>query len=466
LKKVSEMKKLLSTISMIASSLIGLLPVLLVVSSQPAHAQYTDVQAISDLGGPQEFDRRRHAVAEQMKEGILLLFARQVPPEADHYREDNDFYYLTGVADPGAVLFLDGKTGRSVLFEPVQAGRKKQVYGSTVLSLPKEEQIKLGFPLVLPVTDLDTFLPNTLNSSTPLWLRMDFPDKSDGARFEIGRDHADEYSAPYHAGLPFDRGVIEQLRSHYPQAVLRDITPTLDAMRNIKTSQEIEVLRRNGKLSAEAIRDAMAHAKPGMYEYQIEARARFGYMNAGAQGVAYPAIVSSGSSLNTWHYFNNRKKIPANELVVFDYGADLDHETMDITRTFNISGKFTPEQAKWYTVDLEAQKAVIALLTTSHTYEEAADAGLKIYKREGIEKQWFGFPGHFVGLATHDVLRPQGPIKAGQVVTVEPIVEFFDKPMHFRVEDTVLITSGAPEILSSAVPKEIAEVEALVGSAK
>ncbi|HET9166754.1 MAG TPA: Xaa-Pro peptidase family protein [Candidatus Angelobacter sp.] len=460
------MKKLFPLVSVVAPSIIGLLPIFMVVSSRQAHAQYTDVQAIADLGGPQEFERRRHAVAEQMKEGILLMFARQVAPDADHYREDNDFYYLTGVADPGAVLYLDGKTGRTVLFEPVQAPRKKQVYGANILSLPKEEQVKLGFPAVLPVTDLDVFLPISLSSGTPLWLRLDFPDKPDGARFETGRDHADEYSAPYHAGLALDRNVVEQLRSHYPQAVLRDITPMLDAMRNIKTPQEIEVLRRNGKLSAEAIRDAMAHARPGMYEYQIEARARFGYMNAGAQGVAYSAIVSSGSSLNTWHYFNNRKQVPPNGLVVFDYGADLDHETMDITRTFNISGKFTPEQAKWYAVDLEAEKAMVAMLTTAHTYEEAAEAGLKIYRREGIEKQWFGFPGHFVGLATHDVLLPRGPIKPGQVVTVEPIIEFLDKPMHFRVEDTVLITSGAPEILSSAVPKEMAEVEALIGSAK
>ncbi|HET7871616.1 MAG TPA: Xaa-Pro peptidase family protein, partial [Terriglobales bacterium] len=391
---------------------------------------------------------------------------RQVEPEADHYREDNDFYYLTGVADPGAVVLFDAKTGRAVLFEPQQAPRKKQVYGPNVLSLSKEERAKLGFPIVLPLTDLDSALSGALSGEVPLWLRLGFPDKADGARGEVGRDHADEYSAPYHPGLPLDRSVIEQLRSRYPQAALRDITPLLDQMRNIKTPQEIEVLRRNGKLSAEAMRDAIAHARPDMYEYQIEARARFGYMNAGAQGVAYPAIVSSGNSVNTWHYFNNRKQIPANALVVFDYGADLDHETMDITRTFNISGKFTPEQAKWYAVDLEAQKAVIAMLTTAHTYEEAAEAGLKIFRQEGIEKQWFGFPGHFVGLATHDVLRPTGPIKAGQVVTVEPIIEFPEKLMHFRVEDTVLITSGAPEILSAGVPKEMKEVEVLVGSAK
>lgn len=458
------MKKLLTHLNIIASSVIGLSSCLMF--STPAHAQYTDMQAIADLGGPKEFERRRHAVMEQMKDGVLLMFARQVEPEAEHYREDNDFYYLTGIADPGAVLLMDAKSERTILFEPTQAARKKQVYGPNVLSLAKEEQAKLGFPIVLPLTDIDALLANLLSSGTTLWLRLDYPDKADGARPETGRDHADEYSAPYHPGLAFDRSVIEQLREHYPQATMHDITPMLDAMRNIKTPQEIDVLRRNGKLSAEAMRDAMAHAKPGMYEYQIEARARFDQANGGAQGVAYPAIVSSGDTLNTWHYFNNRKQIPVNGLVVFDYGADLDHETMDITRTFNISGKFTPEQAKWYAVDLEVQKAVIAMLTTSHTYEEAAEAGLKIFRREGIEKQWYGFPGHFVGLATHDVLLPKGPIKAGQVVTVEPIIEFFSPPTHFRVEDSVLITNGVPEILSSPVPKEMKDVEALVGSVK
>jgi len=441
------------------------------LSALPAVAQYTDSQAITDLGGPKEFERRRQALAQkalaaEKDGGWLVFFARQQEPEADHYREDNDFYYLTGIADPGAVLLINANSGRALLFEPAQSRGKKQVYGPNVLSLSAEEQAAYGFARVLPLTDLDSLLAGVLSDGGTLWLRLGFPDKADGARNEVGRDHADEYAAPYHPGLPFDRNAVQQLRSRYPQATLRDITPMLDAMRNIKTLQEIEVLRRNGKVSAEAIRDAIAHAHPGMYEYQIEARARFGYASAGAQGVAYPAIVSSGSSLNTWHYFNNRKQIPAGGLVVFDYGADLDHMTMDITRTFNISGKFPPEQAKWYAVDLEAQKAVIDLLRPGHTYEEAAEAGLKIYKREGIEKQWFGFPGHFVGLATHDVMSARGPIKAGQVVTVEPIIEFLDKQIHFRVEDTILITDGAPEILSSAVPKEMKEVEALVGSAK
>jgi len=182
--------------------------------------------------------------------------------------------------------------------------------------------------------------------------------------------------------------------------------------------------------------------------------------------MAYPAIVGSGSDINYWHYFSNRHKIEENQLVVFDFAGSLDHETMDITRTFNISGKFTPEQAKWYAVDLAAQKAVIALLAPGHTYQEASAAGKAVFKKAGIESQWMDFPGHFVGLATHDVLLPKGPIRAGQVVTVEPIVEFTDKRMHYRVEDTILITESGPEILSVAVPKEMEEVEKLVGSVR
>ena len=137
---------------------------------------------------------------------------------------------------------------------------------------------------------------------------------------------------------------------------------------------------------------------------------------------------------------------------VFDFAADLDHMTMDITRTFNIDGKFTPEQAKWYNVDLECQKAIIAMLKPGNTYEQAQAEGKKVFDRAGVGDQWYGWPGHFVGLATHDVMMAKGPILAGQVVTVEPIVEFPDKHWHFRVEDTILITPngrGSPVVQCS-----------------
>jgi len=438
----------------------------MLVAALPAVAQYTDLAVINDLGGPQEFARRRQELANRLKTGYVILFARKELPEANHYREDNDFFYFTGLSDPGAVMVMDVSSGRTLLFEAAQSPRAKQVYGANLLSQTPEQQEKLGYKTVLPLSTLDDILAFQLGKETDLWLRLTYPDKADGARFETGRDYAEEYHHPYGDPTPGDRAAIKNLAERYPAAHQKDATAFIDEMRNVKTPQEIAVLRRNGSLSAEGIKEAIAHAHPPMYEYQIEARADYVFRNGGAEGWAYPAIVSSGENINTWHYFNDRRQIQPGELVVFDFAADLDHMTMDITRTFNISGQFTPEQAKWYAVDLESQKAVIALLKPGNTYEQASDAGKAVFEKNGEGKQWTGFPGHFVGLATHDVLLPKGEIKAGQVVTVEPIVEFLDKRMHFRVEDTVLITDSGPEILSSGVVKEMSDVEKLVGSAK
>jgi Xaa-Pro aminopeptidase len=439
---------------------------LVLLSGLSAVAQYTDPVVIGDLGGKEEFLRRRQELAKQLKTGYLILFARLGLPEADHYREDNDFFYYTGLADPGAVLVMDVVKGTTFIFEPQQTARVKQVYGSNLLSMTPDEQQSLGYTTVLPVSILDTQLAFLLAQETDLWLRLTYPDKADGARFEVGREYANQYQNPYGDPTPGDRAALKKLAERYPAVHAKDATSFIDEMRNIKTQQEIAVLRRNGRLSAEGIRQAIAHAKPPMYEYQIEARADYVFRDGGAQGWAYPAIVSSAGNINTWHYFNDRRQIQANELVVFDFAADLDHMTMDITRTFNISGKFTAEQAKWYAVDLESQKAVIAMLKPGNTYEQASDTGKAVFEKNGEGKQWLGFPGHFVGLATHDVLLPKGPIKAGQVVTVEPILEFRDQQMHFRVEDTILITEHGPEILSTGVPKEMTEVEQLVGSEK
>jgi Xaa-Pro aminopeptidase len=439
---------------------------ILIFCTLPATAQYTDRQALNDLGGPQEFAARRAELAQKLKTGYVLLFAKTQVPPAEHYREDNDFYYYTGVSDPGAILLMDVATQHATIFEPQQSPREMQVYGANLLSMPKDEQKKLGYTAVTAVSNLDPALSFLFGNGVDreLWVRLSFADKPDGARFETGRDYAAEYNDPYGQNLPGDRDALRKLRERYPAATFRDITPTMDAMRNIKRTGEIEILRRNGRISSAGDEQAIHMAHRGMYEYQIEAEAEYVFRNSGAQGLAYPAIVGSGKNSNTWHYFSNRSQIEPGSVVVFDFAADLDHMTMDITRTFNIDGKFTPEQAKWYNVDLECQKAVINMLRPGNTYEQAAAEGKKIFDREGIGAQWYGWPGHFVGLATHDVMMPKGSIQAGQVVTVEPIVEFPDKHWHFRVEDTILITAHGPEVLSGSIPKEIGDVEKMVGT--
>ncbi len=167
-----------------------------------ALAQYTDPVAINDLGGPQEFARRRQELAKQLKTGRLILFARTVLPEANHYREDNDFFYFTGLADPGAIMVMDASNGDTMIFEPQQGARGKQVYGANLLSMTPEAQEKFGFKSVLPLDSLDGILAFFLGKDTDLWLRLTFPDKADGARFEVGRDYAADYSNPYGDPLP------------------------------------------------------------------------------------------------------------------------------------------------------------------------------------------------------------------------------------------------------------------------
>ncbi len=442
--------------------------VLFVTMVVPAFAQFTDMAAFQELGGAKEFAHRRDLLSAELKTGYVLLFANTEEPQANHYREDNDFYYFTGVADAGAVVLIDVEKKSAVLFEPEQSERMRRYIEPNVLSFSEAARTGLGFKSVLPIGMLYPVLNGLLGTrgEQDVWMRLGFPDKVDGARMEAGTDAAAEYEHPFGLSLTRDRERVQRLRERWPAARLRDFTPTVDRMRNIKTATEIEVLRRNGKLSAEGIRKAIAHARPGMFEYQVEAVASEVFREMGAQGIAYTAIVGSGPNSNVWHYSSNRRKMQAGEVVVFDYAADLDQMTMDITRTFPVGGKFTNEQAKWYGVDLEAQKAMIGALKPGATYEQVGDIGKAIYERNGIGNQWRGFTavGHFVGLGVHDVMSPVGPVKAGQVVTVEPIIEFPEKHIHFRIEDTVLVTENGPEILTSGVPKEMVEIEKLTGS--
>ena len=447
----------------------------LLLLSAAAFAQYTDMTAINEFGGPQEFANRRAALCKEVGgKGTILLFARVTLPESAHYREDNDFFYYTGLREPGAILSLDAATCRPTIFQPQYSARVIQVLGPTILSRSNEERTQLGYPTALPVTEIDNVLARiAMQRDAQLWVRLGFPDKADGARGETGSDNARHYSNPYGSDEPGNLAAANKLRNRYPMVQLRDLTPLIDAQRNIKTPAEQAWLRKVGKLGAEGIKRAISIARPGVMQYQVEAEASYVFARNGAEGWAYPAIVGSGRTANTWHYFSNRDRINAGEVVVFDFSPDYHQMTMDITRTFPIDGKFTAEQAKWYQCDLDTQKAIIDMLKPGNTYEQAAEAGYKVYQRCGVAEQYPGgeksprISGHWVGLATHDVGGPLlGPIKPGQVLTVEPIIEFPDKHIHFRVEDTILITESGHEILSADVPKEMADIEKLVNSAK
>jgi Xaa-Pro aminopeptidase len=185
----------------------------------------------------------------------------------------------------------------------------------------------------------------------------------------------------------------------------------------------------------------------------------------GAEHPAYPAIVGGGANGNIWHYNDSAGELKAGDLVVMDYGASFGYQTMDITRTWPVSGEFDELQAKAYRAVLEAQKAIIAAMKPGVERSATREIAQEIFERHGFgEGHYPGGAGHFVGMAVHDVGDYSRPLEVGMVIAVEPIIEIPEHNLHIRIEDTVLITEDGAENLSASVPKELEEIEALVGS--
>jgi len=407
-----------------------------------------------------EFTARRAALARSLGQGTVLLAGKTLPLSGVRFRQDNDFYYLTGNEDVNAVLVMDTPGGASVLFLPTQAAGEIRSDGKNWLSLGDQAKAR-GFSAILPLTELSEHLARR-TAAGPLYTRLTESDEVDDSR----RTRASYYARRMNnllGGQPSeDAWRVDQLRRHLPAAELKDVVPAIDALRVIKTPREIEILKRNGRLSAEAIRKAIEATRPGRFEYELEAEATYHHFKHGVQGNGYPAIVGTGPNVNVWHYQDNGRQMQAGDLVVMDYGGALDYQVVDITRTWPVSGRFDELQLKAYQCALETQKAIIAAMRPGATRAETREISKRIYEKWGFGDQRPASAGHFVGMSVHDVGDPAAPFRAGMVIAVEPIIEIAEKQLHIRIEDTVLITDGDPVILSAAVPKEVDELLALM----
>src|SRR3954464_1591755 len=173
---------------------------LCLVLSTAAFAQYTNLSEINEYGGPQEFAARRADLAKKIGgKGTVLLFARVTLPESSHYREDNDFFYYTGLREPGAAMLMDAASGRTTIFQPAHSEREIQVLGKTILAMSKEDREAVGFPTVLPITDFDNILARLFygGAESDFLTRLGFPCKAGAARPETGLDNSRHYNDPY-----------------------------------------------------------------------------------------------------------------------------------------------------------------------------------------------------------------------------------------------------------------------------
>jgi Xaa-Pro aminopeptidase len=413
---------------------------------------------------PAEFANRRAALAKAAGAGTILLFGKTEAPAGIRFRQDNDFFYFTGNEDINAALVINAATGESTLYLPHQSAGDIRALGKNWLENPEAGKAA-GFPSVRSITELPTVLGRIAGSPEPvLWLRMQPGDDADINRGERATDIAQRLSNVGGAHPGEDAFRVDYIRSRFPSLQVKDITPFIDRMRTIKSAREIEVLRHNGKISAEAFRRAILATRLNGFEYEIEAEATYWMFRNGIQGNSFPPIVGSGPNVNIWHYQNNGRQYKDGDLVVMDYGGALDYLGVDITRTWPVAGKFDDYQLKAYQCALEAEKAIIAAMKVGATRRDTQAIGRAIYQK-------YGFPGgagagHFVGMTVHDVGDSSLPFQPGMVIAVEPIVEDATRQLHVRIEDTVLITPEGPEILTSGVPKEIDEVLALVNQGR
>jgi len=414
-----------------------------------------------------EFERRRAALMSSAGQGLIILFASPGNSGSGHFRQDNDFFYFTGSEDASAILVMIPTTRDSFLFVPQQTDREKMMDGPNSLADQGAKE-KLRVREIYPVSYFEEFIARYSSHSEPVfYLRLSPEDTIGEARSETALFTARKHRNPYNAQLPLNQFRAELFRQLYPAVELRDITPHIDSLRMIKTSEEIAILRKNGKISAEAIKKAMLASKPGAYEYELEAAAIEVVLKNGGRGPAYPPIVGSGPNTCILHYEKNSRQMQAGELVLMDFGGELDYLTMDITRTWPVSGKFTEEQKKVYRAILEVQKACIEAFKPGVTAKEVQEYVARRMKEKGIDPLGLkGGLGHLVGLSVHDVQSGELVLKEGMVMAIEPGLYFSEKNLGIRIEDTVLITKDGCEVLTADVPKEIEEIETLLARRK
>jgi Xaa-Pro aminopeptidase len=424
---------------------------------------WTAVPRAERMGyAPEEFAARRARLAAVLQRGTLIMFGATEPAAGLRFRQDNDFFYLTGNESLNAVLVMDVRTGDAHLFMPKLTPAEIRFEGPNWLE-EADAARRYSFASIQPLSGLHEFLARrrSVAGADAVWARLSERDTVNHGRADTAINTARRLTNPFAQHPGEDALRMAALREQFPYYTVQDVIPHLDRLRLIKTPREIEILRYNGRISAEAIRRAIEATAPGKYEYELEAEATHWLLKHGMQGAAYPAIVGSGPMGNRWHYETNGRRMNAGELVVMDYSGSLDYLTVDITRTWPVSGRFTDAQLKAYQTTLEAQKAIIAAIRPGVTREAVRKIAEDIFRENGFDPR-YAYVGHYVGLSVHDVGDWSLPFEAGMVMAIEPIIDIPEQQMHIRVEDTILVTPTGAEILSTGLPKEVDGLLALM----
>ncbi len=425
------------------------------------------------------FSRRRKQFLKELEQGVAFFPAAPEQTrsnDVDHpFRQDSDFYYLTGFREPEAVAVLQAGSRKPsfVLFvrpcdpdRELWTGRRAGVEGACAM---------YGADEAYPIGELDARLPALLEGAEDVYLAFGKHPEFDGRINSI-----------------INRQRRESRRGVRAPAGLVDVREILHEMRLHKTPADLKRVRRAAAISCAAHLAAMRACRPGMYEYELAALIEYVFRKNGGSGPGYPTIVGAAENGTILHYVENDCRMENGDLVLIDAGAEFDFFTGDITRTFPVGGRFSPAQREIYELVLAAQRAAIRAVAPGATTKRVHDAAVRVIVRglrdlgilkgelkalikEGAHRRFFMHgTSHWLGMDVHDVGRYRDGkiwrvLELGMVLTVEPGIYIpaaaKGVPRRYRgiavrIEDDVLVTPTGRENLTAAAPKEVAEIEA------
>lgn len=408
----------------------------------------------------EDFNTRRKKIMEQIGDGVAILHGASLPEGYIKFRQDNNFYYLSGVETPDAVMILDGRNKRSTLMVPDEL--YKDIRREARITPGEDAAKEYKFDMVVSKSRFGYFLQGLANSNATLYVSFTPEEMQEMCRDRSLQQNVRRMNDAWDGRVSKETNFINRLRERYPAITIKNLSPMLDAMRAVKDDKEIAVLRECGRIGCLGIDEAIKVTRPGIYEYQTVAACDFVYANNGASFPAYFPIAASGEQALDWHYNANNHLLEPGTVLLIDYAPELNYYMTDITRTWPVSGTFTGEQLKYYNCIKEVRSAVIAAMKPGVYIKDLEEVAKAVYVKHGFGDLNPRYIGHFVGMSVHDVGDYSKPFVKGTVFNVEPIIEIKEKKMHFRLEDTIVITETGAENLTPQSPVEVEDIYKLM----
>ena len=433
----------------------------------------------ADIFPPDEFAARRARVMERIGDGVAILQGTTERPGEQPLRQNNQFFYLTGVVEPRAIAMLDGRTKQTTVFlQPMNERREQRMFGPGLH--PGDEAVKsTGADAVLPRDGFAAALGAVGRDSRAIFTPFRpevLGEASSGDPAAVAKATKEDR---WDGRGSREEAFIANLKKAAPSSEVKDLDLIVDGMRAIKSPREIAVIREATRITGLAILEAMRDARPGLYEYELQADAEFVFKKHGAYGPSYFALIATGT--NTWysHYHRNTTKLADGDLVQFDYAPDYKYYQSDVTRVFPANGRFTPRQRELYVIYLRLYQALMTSIKV-HTaprdiIKDAAgkmdavlaayaftDARIKAAATAFVERYRASRAnglGHWVGMEVHDVGGPAPTLEPGMIFTIEPAMQIPEEHLGIRLEDMILVTDRGYENLSAFLPVEPDDIE-------